>query len=241
MIRKIAVDGESIPAFILLIPDFDSLCLNPLAIFGVVCSLEKDNIRRDIRQSILTKRTVGQSNSPKKLCLCGNSFAGAGVLRVHEKTAHDKGRYSALTKLGNAFCQKIVVDREITKFWMLGIEKTLGAKGGIAHSNVEILARNVDVLEAVRDDFCLGIKIARNGGRNGILLNGSPVSVDKSRRAKANEIAYAYRWFEDTQGRRGYVFADAKAFKPSINAADDGFRRVVGVLSRTPCLSIFCV
>ena len=80
-----------------------------------------------------------------------------------------------------------------------------------------------------------------DGGRNGILLNGSPVSVDKSRRAKANEIAYAYRWFKDTQGRRGCVFADAKAFKPSINAADDGFRRVVGVLSRTPCLGIFCV
>ena len=67
----------------------DVVIQSRLRLFSPLCFWKKDNIRRNVRQGILTECRLRQAHSPQKISLIGNILTSGRVCRIHEIAADD--------------------------------------------------------------------------------------------------------------------------------------------------------
>ena len=111
--------------------------------------LEKDNIRRNVRQGILTECRLRQAHSPQKISLIGNILTSGRVCRIHEIAADDKCRYAALTEQPHGLGKEVIMNGKLFQFREIRIIQGLLSKGRIPYDKVKVRRKKTGRLKAL--------------------------------------------------------------------------------------------
>ena len=120
---------------------------------------------------------------------------------------------------------------------MILVKKPLVTEGRIAEDDIKISGNNIGVLVASGNDFRFRIEVFGDLRRNRIAFNRSKLCFP-FRRTKAEKIPYSCGRFQNLERGCVFAFADAETRKPLVDAANDGFRSIMGILRGTSSLRV---
>jgi len=163
-IDKITVQGDVFPGCLVTSrPDLDPRLVQRLARPSF---LQENDVGGNVRQCVLFEGIVWQADRAHQVCTVSYKFPGGRVICVQEEIADDDGNHPAVTYLVQRFRNKEIMNREVAELVVTGVVQPLIAEWRIADRNVEIAARDGDLLKALIDDRCGRIKMFRNRSRH---------------------------------------------------------------------------
>ena len=224
VVYKIAVESKSI----LSLPQLHPCGLD---IRGAVTLLQKDNVTDNIRTSVGTERTVGQTDSTQQIGTFCHVLAGGAVLAVHSVAASDKRHHAARTHLVDGLGEKVVVDRKSQLVICLVVDLVLTERH-IAHRQiVEITA--VGGLKTSNSNISLRIQLFGDAPGDAVQLYAVQPTVCHAVRQHPKEVAHTHTRFQNVTA------AETHTLHRIVDTTDHGGAGVVGVQSRSASGGVF--
>ena len=149
--HKVAVDRGRTPAAIFEVVHLQRAGMYPVPAvqFFSGIFLEEHDVRSDIGQRVFSEGVLRQADASQKVSVLRDVFPKRGITGIHEIAADHKGRDAAFPQQADGFCEKIVVNLELSQLRKVRVIQRLIAEGRIADYGVENSCFAVGVLESV--------------------------------------------------------------------------------------------